>query len=1031
MEIPEAVLTQISEGRVVLLLGAGASLDAQTSDGKKAPSTNELRDILARKFLGGKFLELPLNQVAELAISETDLATVQGYIARVFEDLLPTPAHLQMAELPWFGLATTNYDVLIERGYEDQKGALQNPMPLIEDGDRVEDNYRDPKHVLLLKLHGCITRTTDQKCPLILTTDQYVQYRRCRERLFNHLKEWGYEHPIVFVGHGLQDPDLRAVLLELSDLGEKRPRYYTVTPTVHAEHRRFWEQKKVTPLAGTFEDFISSLKKSITKPFSGLFVLTPREAATAERHIKVAGAEFSRGTKEFLESDVEYVRGHKSTVVLEPRLFYRGVNGGFASVEQGLDVRRKLGDSILTDVFLADEAEHANTTEFVLMKAHAGAGKSVLLRRIAWDAANDYEKLCLFLKPQGEISIGALREIISLTKERLFLFVDDAADRTHDLRNLAEKIGQEGKSLTVVMAERINEWNVSGGPVSPFITSEHELKYLTSKEIDDLLKLLAEHKSLEKLENASLEEQRTAFQFKAGRQLLVALHEATLSARFEDIIEDEYKNISPVEAQQIYLTICILNRLGFPVRAGIVARIHGVPFEDFKQRLFAPLERVVQADYDPLIRDYAYRARHPHIADIVFDRILTNVEERYDIYVRCLKTLNLDYTVDRKAFRQMIRARSLITLFPDPQMVRSIYDGAKNETGEGAYVYHQMGIYEMNRPGGDFNLSSDQLTRAAHLNPGDSTIKHSIAELKLKMAELSKTDLQRDKLLRDALAITNTLKSDQKEDSYAFVTSAKIATTKLELAIRANEPEPVIESLLKDAEKNLFEGLQRFPGDSYLLDADANLARLVSDDTRVLSSLKKAFLVNPRSSYLAARLAKDHIRKSAFADAKSVLEKGLDANPNDHRLRYLLAKLLLDTNSGSPQELEYHLARSFTQGDNNYDAQLLYGRQLYINGNREEGKRIFERLAKARVPSHVKTAPLYPLSSASRGRIIRLEATYGFIAVDGSGDWLHVHQVNVGEPTWEDLTRGMRVRFRIAFTMNGPTAIEVKTDRHY
>jgi Flp pilus assembly protein TadD/cold shock CspA family protein len=608
--------------------------------------------------------------------------------------------------------------------------------------------------------------------------------------------------------------------------------------------------------------------------------------------------------------------------------------------------------------------------------------------------------------------------------------VDDAADRTHDLRNLAEKIGQEGKSLTVVMAERINEWNVAGGPVSPFITSEHELKYLTPKEIDDLLKLLAQHRSLEKLEKASLEEQRHAFQFKAGRQLLVALHEATLSARFEEIIEDEYKNISPLEAQQIYLTICILNRLGLPVRAGIVARIHDVPFEDFKKRLFAPLELVVQADYEPMIRDYAYRARHPHIADMVFDRILTNVEERYDAYIRCLNALNLDYTVDRKAFRQMIRARSLMTLFPDPQMVGSIYARAKWETGEEAYVYHQMGIYEMNRLGGNLDLGSDLLTRAVQISPGDSTIKHSIAELKLKTAESSKTDLQRDKLLRDALVITNALKSEQKEDSYAFVTSAKIATTKLQLAIRANEPESVIESLLRDAERNLFEGLQRFPGDSYLFDADANLATLVSDDTRVLSSLKKAFSANPRSSYLAARLAKDHIRKSAFGDAKDVLEKGLEANPNDHRLRYLLAKLLLDTNSGTPQELEYHLARSFTQGDNNYDAQLLYGRQLYVNGNREESKKLFDRLAKAHVPSHVKNAPLYPLTSVSRGRIIRLEATYGFIAVDGSGEWLHVHQVSVSELTWEDLTRGVRVKFRIAFTMLGPTAIEVKIDRH-
>src|SRR5438105_14989936 len=131
MDIPEALLTQVSEGRVVLLLGAGASVDARTSEGKKAPSTNELRDILARKFLGGKFLELPLNQVAELAISETDLPTVQGYIARVFEGLLPTPAHVQMGDLPWFGLGTTNYDLLIERGYEANKQALQTPMPLI------------------------------------------------------------------------------------------------------------------------------------------------------------------------------------------------------------------------------------------------------------------------------------------------------------------------------------------------------------------------------------------------------------------------------------------------------------------------------------------------------------------------------------------------------------------------------------------------------------------------------------------------------------------------------------------------------------------------------------------------------------------------------------------------------------------------------------------------------------------------------------------------------------------------------------
>src|SRR6266849_1593658 len=91
----------------------------------------------------------------------------------------------------------------------------------------------------------------------------------------------------------------------------------------------------------------------------------------------------------------------------------------------------------------------------------------------------------------------------------------------------------------------------------------------------------AQHDALGTLTDASPERRRADFADRAGRQLLVALHEATLSKPFEEIIEDEFKNITPSEAQRIYLTICVLNRLNVPVRAGLVARVHGVPFEDF------------------------------------------------------------------------------------------------------------------------------------------------------------------------------------------------------------------------------------------------------------------------------------------------------------------------------------------------------------------------------------------------------------------------------------------------------------------
>jgi hypothetical protein len=41
---------------------------------------------------------------------------------------------------------------------------------------------------MYLKLHGCITRTTNESCPLILTTDQYIESMKGRSRIFEHLR---------------------------------------------------------------------------------------------------------------------------------------------------------------------------------------------------------------------------------------------------------------------------------------------------------------------------------------------------------------------------------------------------------------------------------------------------------------------------------------------------------------------------------------------------------------------------------------------------------------------------------------------------------------------------------------------------------------------------------------------------------------------------------------------------------------------------------------------------------------------------
>ena len=58
------------------------------------------------------------------------------------------------------------------------------------------------------------------------------------------------------------------------------------------------------------------------------------------------------------------------------------------------------------------------------------------------------------------------------------------------------------------------------------------------------------------------------------------------------------------------------------------------------------------------------------------------------------------------------------------------------------------------------------------------------------------------------------------------------------------------------------------------------------------------------------------------------------------------------------------------------------------------------------------------------GDVVRIEATYCFIARDGLGDRVYAHRDNVGE-AWSALAYRKRVCFRLGFTFGGPTAFDV------
>ena len=268
--------------------------------------------------------------------------------------------------------------------------------------------------------------------------------------------------------------------------------------------------------------------------------------------------------------------------------------------------------------------------------------------------------------------------------------------------------------------------------------------------------------------------------------------------------------------------------------------LHGIHFEDFRERLFHPLEHVVYTRFDPILRDFLYCERHPHIAEIVFDRILTTSEQRCEAYRKCLTYMNIDYDVDRKAFRQMIRARSLLEVLCSHELIEQIYSVAKDCAGNDAYFVHQMALYEMHRPNGNLRKCGELLKEAQELVRIDRSIKHSMAEYYLKCAEKALHTLAA-MVLDQAADLCSDLKRRATEDSYAHHTLAKIELSRLKRALESDEAtESYLESILKKMEQNLADGLQKFPGDSHLLGAEASLATFLADSLALRASRKRS-----------------------------------------------------------------------------------------------------------------------------------------------------------------------------------------------
>lgn len=1035
--IPAALLEAIRSSRAIPFLGAGASKEAQDAGGIKPPDADQLRDIIAKRFFGKLIPNRDLMTVAEMAIKAgSGQSLVFDEVRKALQAFRPGDAHRALAEFHWRMVATTNYDTIVEQAYSENKDRRQNLVKFVKDDEPIEARLQEVERaVQYIKLHGCLDFIHDSDIPPILTKQSYSQYSKNRTRLFNRIVDRAHESTIIFIGYRLDDAHIRELIYQIGT--DKRPRWFMVTPDAEDYDIDYWATQNIGVIKCRFGEFMEALLEEIPPLFRSLAPSNQAADLPIRTHFRTNEVE-SIKLRNALNKDLTYVHANLSTEYQAPDHFYQGYDTGWGGIVARYDVRRKVEDDLLFKALL--EYENPSGPKFILLRGPGGAGKTIALKRTAFEASTASGALTIWVNDGGAINFDVINELYELSKQTIYLFVDQIGFRVTPILNLLKAARAKSLPIVVIGAERDADWNTYCGTLDAEFPPEFvRVGNLSQAEVEGLIDLLGRHNCLGLLTRLPREKQVQAFmdRNRADRQLLVALHELTQGKPFEKIVLEEHQRIFPEQAQQLYLDIATMHQFSVSVRAGMISRISGITFEDFRTRFFDPLRNIVRVEEEPYSGDVCYRTRHARVATIVFRQTCPDDESKKTQLVRILGNLDVGYSIDKRAMEEICRGRTLADTFGDISFARSVYEAALHVAPKQAFLYQQWALLESTHSQGSL-MEAETLASEAHkLEPRNKAFIHTQAEIDRKRANKESSELLKDSLRRRARERLNELPSNDR-----FVVSSRcklLVDEVVELALKADTAEAPYAAVayaekVKAAEAAILRAQQNFPEEPDIDQIEARFRQEVDQEDRALRALEQAWAAGARGSGTAIRIARMYDARGRSTDAQRTLLEALARTPDDKQAHHAMASHLMSLEDVDLDLVEDHLRRSFIRGDRDFESRFDLAQLLFLKGKISDSQATFAEINQSAPDDFRKTTPRSDNHFTRRisvysGSITSIKSQFVFIRSSAYPADIFGHRYMSNQDVFDDLMIGDDVHFRIRFNRAGPTAVDIRPGR--
>lgn len=702
---------QIGQGDVILFTGAGFSLRATAEDGQPLPTATELLHDLWPLIYGNESYDSSTLSDVYAAAQRLQGNATKALLSRrlkVSRESLPEEYRIWFS-FPWYRVYTVNVDNLPEivgveyelpRSIRSLSALTEPPPP-----------PTSPAQLLVVHLNG----TVDDLPNVTFSTRNYAERLSSPDLWYPTLARELTSHPVLFVGSTLDEPSLWQYIEARSSRSrgerELRPKSFLVTPNLPRGRQSLLGEFNIRLEPDTQEHFCAkTLTKLADAASEGIERLRSADHSTVPPLLALTDL-----SGRHLDDAAELLAGR------EPR---------WADITDGYAIERDFDRSTLASI--------EEGLRLVVLTGTAGVGKTLSAMRLGLAVSADNNPGYVF-NPDFTRGIRAIRDAATAGNAGVVVIDDPTRFGRGMVELLTALIDDSPDRLVIATIRNTQRDDRTMTELTDAGAVELVVPPLADSDIAALLDALTDARRLGELRSLSRSRQETVFRDKCGRQLLVAMIEATSGLRFDEKIASECAQLTGTIVLA-YAVLTLATAFGTSLtRPEVLTACGGDPAA-------ANLALQGLRDQHLVVIDSRERLMLRH--RVIAERALTYFQDHRSlsapleglVFALASTALPSDrHSRQKRLLRRFLNHAVLIRLlFPEtPQQidfdaVRSVYATVEPLLTDDPHYWLQRGSFEVEE--GDLGLARNYLAQARSLNPDDELIWVEWGYLLLKRA---------------------------------------------------------------------------------------------------------------------------------------------------------------------------------------------------------------------------------------------------------------------------------------------------------